>query len=74
MARRLSASQPLALTQVRVYRSSLEDRQRERAWSQEIVFLPPAVAKREEMLVRERQAEDYLDGVAQVHSLQHDLR
>lgn len=69
MARRLSASQPLALTQVRVYRSSLEDRQRERAWSQEIVFLPPPVAARDRQLQRERRANDYLDGIASVRSL-----
>ena len=50
-------------------RSSFYDRQRERAMSQEIVFLPPPVAARDAKLKRERAERDYLTGVQQVLDL-----
>ena len=56
-------------TATRSHKSALLSRQRERAWSQDIVFLPPPVAARDRSLVRERSAPDYLDGVQQVYDL-----
>jgi len=56
--------------EVSVYRESALSRQRERAWSQDIVFLPPQVARREASLRRERAAPGYLDEVMTVRSLQ----
>ena len=52
------------------HRTSFLDRQRTRAWQQDIIFLPPAVQKREQKLQRERAAADYWDGVNEVYSLQ----
>ena len=51
-------------------RSTLHSRQRDRAWSQDIVFLPPTVAARETSLIRERRMADYKDGIEQVRGLQ----
>ncbi len=56
--------------EVEVYRESAFSRQRERAWSQDIVFLPPQVARREISLRRERAAPGFLDDVMTVRSLQ----
>jgi hypothetical protein len=55
--------------EVRAYRSTYETRQRERAWSQDIIFLPPAVARRDKQLCKERAAADYLEGVNSVRAL-----
>ena len=56
--------------EVAAHKQNFFHRQRERAWSQEIVFLPPTVAKREPAIVRERKAPDYQDGVNAVLDLQ----
>ena len=56
--------------ELRMQRSALLSRQSERAWSQDVVFLPKAVAAREPKLVYERAAPDYSDAVWQVRSLQ----
>jgi len=56
--------------EVDVYRETSFSRQRERAWTQPIVFLPPSVARREPSLSRERAAPGYLDEVMTVRSLQ----
>lgn len=51
-------------------RSDMFMRQSQRAWSQDIVFLPPTVAARERSVARERSDKDYLEGIAQVYALQ----
>ena len=55
--------------EMQLHRSNFHERQRERAWSQSIVFLPPPVAARERFLVKERMATDYMEGVQQVQDL-----
>ena len=50
-------------------RDDVLERQRTRAWSQDIVFLPPTVAKREQSLQKERAEADYIDGINSVLSL-----
>jgi len=56
--------------ELRMQRSALLSRQSQRAWSQDVVFLPRAVALREPRLVHERAAPDYSDAVLQVRLLQ----
>jgi len=51
------------------HKHALLSRQRTRAWSQDIVFLPPTVAKREQSLQKERAEADYIDGINSVLSL-----
>jgi hypothetical protein len=51
-------------------RTALFSRQRERAWSQDIVFLPPTVAARESSLVKARRSADFYDSVQSVERLQ----
>lgn len=53
-----------------VYRENAFIRQRARAWAQDIVFLPPHVAKREVTLRRERAAPSYREDVLSVRSLE----
>ena len=66
----LERHEPFATTrEMHKQRTALESRQRDRAWSQEIVFLPPRVAARERSLVRERNAPDYRQEVDFVRSL-----
>ena len=52
------------------HRSMFLARQTQRAWSQDIVFLPPTVAAREAKVVRERAAADFHEDVAQVYRLE----
>jgi len=52
------------------HKQNFINRQRERAWGQEIVFLPPAVAAREAAVMRERRAPDYTAGVHAVLDLE----
>ena len=56
--------------ELRQRQADMRSRQRERAWSQDIVFLPSAVAARETFLQRERAEPDYADGVHAVQQLQ----
>jgi hypothetical protein len=58
--------------EVQVYRESAFSRQRERAWAQDIVFLPEKVAAREASLRRDRALPGYLNDVVTVRCLQHD--
>lgn len=50
-------------------RQAVIDRTRERAWGQDIVFLPPAVARREPSVIRGRMSPDYAEGRQAVHAL-----
>ena len=61
---------PHTLPHLCCYLRNFINRQRERAWGQEIVFLPPAVAAREAAVMRERRAPDYTAGVHAVLDLE----
>lgn len=59
-ARALERQEPYPMRRdMNDHRTSLLSRQRERAWSQDIVFLPQKLAARESRIVRERKAADY---------------
>ena len=52
------------------HRMAFIARQRDRAWAQPLVFLPPAVAARDKTLKKERSLPGYFDEVQQVYDLQ----